>query len=104
MAIFFEHLVPAYINEVMNDLGLVRIDNLLEILILILTNFIKLPVLRYLGFCNVLYIWSIRAIPTYNRVYRLYDNITCLNLYWVFLIYCIKQGYGYKCNLLCHVT
>ena len=26
----------------------------------------------YLDFCNVLHIWSIRAIPTY-RVYRLYD-------------------------------
>ena len=29
-----------------------------------LTNFINLPVLRYLGICNVLYIWSVRAIPT----------------------------------------
>ena len=29
--------------------------------------------LRYFRFCNVLHIWTIRAIPTY-RVYRLYDN------------------------------
>ena len=52
---------------------LVLLD-LLEILILTLSNFIKLPVLRYLGICNVLYniIWSVRAIPTY-KVYRLYD-------------------------------
>ena len=28
--------------------------------------------LRYFRFCNVLHIWTIRAIPTY-RVYRLYD-------------------------------
>ena len=34
----------------------------------------KLPVLRYLGICNVfrIILWSVRAIPTY-RVYRLYD-------------------------------
>ncbi len=36
-------------------------------------NSIKLPVLRYLGVCNVLHIWECSAIPTY-RVYRLYDN------------------------------
>ena len=47
--------------------------NLLEILIFTLRNFTKLPVLRYLGICNVLHIWHIRAIPTY-RVYRLYDR------------------------------
>ena len=29
--------------------------------------------LRYFRFCNVLHIWTIRAIPTY-RVYRLYDE------------------------------
>ena len=29
--------------------------------------------LSYFLFCNVLHIWTIRAIPTY-RVYRLYDN------------------------------
>ena len=29
--------------------------------------------LRYFRICNVLHIWTIRAIPTY-RVYRLYDN------------------------------
>ena len=46
--------------------------NLLEILIFTLRNFTKLPILRYLGICNVLHIWHIRAIPTY-RVYRLYD-------------------------------
>ena len=28
--------------------------------------------LRYFRICNVLHIWTIRAIPTY-RVYRLYD-------------------------------
>ena len=28
---------------------------------------------RYFRFCNVLHIWTIRAIPTY-RVYRLYDK------------------------------
>ena len=47
--------------------------NLLEILIFTLRNFTKLHILRYLGICNVLHIWYIRAIPTY-RVYRLYDN------------------------------
>ena len=47
--------------------------NLLEILIFTLKNFTKLPILRYLGICNVLHIWHIRAIPTY-RVYRLYDR------------------------------
>ena len=36
--------------------------------------FTWLPALKYLGFCNVLHIWSVRAIPTYG-VYRLYDNI-----------------------------
>ena len=30
--------------------------------------------LRYFRFCNVLHIWTIRAIPTY-RVYRLYDTL-----------------------------
>ena len=50
---FFEHLVLAYTIVVMNDLGLI---NLLEIPILTLSNFIKLPVSRYLGMCNVLYI------------------------------------------------
>ena len=49
--------------------------NLLEILIFTLRNFTKLPILRYLGICNVLHIWHIRAIPTY-RVYRLYDIIS----------------------------
>ena len=33
--------------------------------------------LRYFRFCNVLHIWTIRAIPTY-RVYRLYDNTVLL--------------------------
>ncbi|MCG8621770.1 MAG: hypothetical protein MJE68_07200, partial [Proteobacteria bacterium] len=47
--------------------------NLLEILIFTLRNFTKLPILRYLGICNVLHIWHIWAIPTY-RVYRLYDD------------------------------
>ena len=53
--------------------------NLLEILIFILRNFTKLPILRYLGICSVLHIWHIRAIPTY-RVYRLYDYIIQLSL------------------------
>ena len=30
--------------------------------------------LSYFRFCNVLHIWTIRAIPTY-RVYRLYDGM-----------------------------
>ena len=55
----------------------IYIDNLLEILILTLRNFINLPVLRYLGICNVLCIWGVRAIPTY-RVYRLYGNLRSL--------------------------
>ena len=33
-------------------------------------DFIHIP--SYFRFCNVLHIWTIRAIPTY-RVYRLYD-------------------------------
>ena len=53
--------------------------NLLEILILILRKFTKLPVLRYLDVCNILYIWSIRAIPT-HRVYRLYDNTVFIQI------------------------
>ena len=44
-------IVTLNILVLMNDLGLV---NLLEILILMLKNFTKLPVLRYLGICNVL--------------------------------------------------
>ena len=47
--------------------------NLLDILIFTLRNFTKLPILRYLGICNVLHIWHIQAIPTY-RVYQLYDK------------------------------
>ena len=60
--LFFEHLVLACTIILMNDLCLLDIDNLLEILILILRNFRKLPTM----------IWSIQAIPTY-QVYRLYD-------------------------------
>ena len=52
---------------------MVLLDNLLEILSLTLTNFTKLPILRYLGVCNVIHIWSVRAIPTY-RVYQFYDS------------------------------
>ena len=48
---YFEHLVQACTIDLMNDLGL--LDNLLEILILALRRFIELPVLRYLGVCNV---------------------------------------------------
>ena len=33
----------------------------------------SVPRPRYFRFCNVLHIWTIRAIPTY-RVYGLYDN------------------------------
>ena len=65
--------MAVYLTELMDGLGLVRVDNLLEILIFTFRNFTKLPILRYLGICNVLYIWHIRAIPTY-RVYRLYDK------------------------------
>ena len=66
--------------------------NLLEILIFTLRNFTKLPILRYLGICNVLHIWHIRAIPTY-RLYRLYDNerdatewIVCECVYNIMLV------------------
>ena len=38
---------------------LVLLDNLQEILILTLRNFIELPVLRYLGVCNVLHIMGV---------------------------------------------
>ena len=38
-------------------------DNLLEILTLTLKIFTKLPVLRYLGVCNVLYIWECPCHP-----------------------------------------
>ena len=41
---------------------------------------------RYFRFCNVLHIWTIRAIPTY-RVYRLYDS-TCLYMH----VDCIMPG------------
>ena len=37
------------------------------------------PFLRYFRFCNVLRLWSVRAIPTY-RVYRLYDK--CVTHQW----------------------
>ena len=36
-------------------------------------SLISVPRPRYFRFCNVLHIWTIRAIPTY-RVYRLYDR------------------------------
>ena len=39
--------------------------NLLGILIFTLKNFIKLPILRYLGICNVLHVWHIQAIPVH---------------------------------------
>ena len=55
--------------------------NLLEILILTLWKFTKLPVLRYLVICNVLHIWHIRVIPTY-RVYRLYDIFMTMFEFW----------------------
>ena len=56
---------------------LVLLDNLLEILILTLRNFTKVPVFRYLGVCNVLRIWSVPAIPDY----RLYDSINPVAYY-----------------------
>ena len=71
MAIF-EHLALVCTIVLMNDLGLILDrsfagDSDFDTDII----FIKLPaaVLRYF---NVLYIWSVRAIPTY-RVYRLCD-------------------------------
>ena len=58
-----------------NHFTLVSIDrNLLEIMIMYVRNFTSLLALRYLGFSNVLHIWSAQAIPTY-RVYRLYDEV-----------------------------
>ena len=45
-----------------------------------LINFTKLPILRYLGICNVLYIWHIRVIPTLEST----DNTIlclCIRLY-----------------------
>ena len=45
---------------------------MLEIPILMLRNFIKLPVLRYLSIYNVLSIWSARAIPKNVLQDRLY--------------------------------
>ena len=47
--------------------------NSLEIMSMQVRIFTRLLALRYIGFCNVLCIWSVRAIPTY-RVYRLYDT------------------------------
>ena len=54
------------------------IGNLLEIMIMLVGNFTSLLALGYLGFSNVLYIWSVRAIPT-CRVYQLndYGNYFC---------------------------
>ena len=70
----FEHLVLACTIVLMIERSWsYQIDHLLEILILTLKNFIRTPVLRYLGICYVSYIWSVWAIPTY-RVYRLYDT------------------------------
>ena len=46
---------------------------MLEILIFTFKKITKLSILRYLGTCDVLYIWHVRVIPTY-RVYRLYDK------------------------------
>ena len=45
--------------------------------------------LCYFRFCNVLHIWTIRAIPTY-RVYRLYDNIQ----YKTLQLHSIRQKNG----------
>ena len=59
----------------MDDLGLARMHNLLEILIL--TNFTKLPV--FLGICNLLCIWSIRAIPIYNLPTQITSPVLILN-------------------------
>ena len=42
--------------------------------------------LIYFRFCNVLHIWTIRAIPTY-RVYRLYDIIIMVSVCLLTTIY-----------------
>ena len=73
--------------------------NLLEILILVLRKFTKLPVLRYLCICNVLYIWHIRVIPTY-RVYQLYDYISgacdsTITWHCVDTLVCLWTGLSY---------
>ena len=55
---------------------------------------------RYFRFCNVLHIWTIRAIPTY-RVYRLYDiGISPGNHNLSYKIY--KQGKDTKMRQLQH--
>ena len=46
--------------------------------------------LRYFRFCNVLHIWTIRAIPTY-RVYRLYDRAEAISS----LVYCVTSTMYY---------
>ena len=46
--------------------------------------------LSYFLFCNVLHIWTIRAIPTY-RVYRLYD-ITDVSKNSILLQSCFKPN------------
>ena len=81
----------------MNDLGLVRMHNLLEILIFTLRNFTKLPILRYLGIYNVLHIWHIRAIPTHYRVYT--DSVIQSLLVGLMSIACllpykVRRGYS----------
>ena len=42
--------------------------------------------LRYFRFCNVLHIWTIRAIPTY-RVYRLYDDVWKVNYCHTYMLF-----------------
>ena len=62
--LFFKRLVLAYTIVLMNLTILVlMIQNLLEILIFTLRNSTKLPVLRYLGVCNVLHIWECSGHP-----------------------------------------
>ena len=58
-----------------------------------LRNFTKLSVLRYLDFCNVLHIWSIRAIPTYIEST---DSmiLSCSYTYAIFLFNYTKYMYS----------
>ena len=51
-----------------------QIGNSLEIMNMQVRIFIRLLAMKYLGFCNVLHMCSIRIIPTF-RVYRLYDKV-----------------------------
>ena len=69
--------------------------------------------LRYFRFCNVLHIWTIRAIPTY-RVYRLYDIdawfcsiLTCLLVLGIytpgFVLFLLAYWYLYIYAWFCAI-